>query len=89
MFVLRGTPTLLLEAVIRASRIKLQLINKGFSIARVNQISAEATVDGSDIAIGMFLINSIPASILFDSRALHSFISARYANTRVTIYNYA
>jgi hypothetical protein len=30
---------------------------KGFSIARVNQVSAEATADGVDIAIGMFYIN--------------------------------
>jgi hypothetical protein len=29
----------------------------------------------------MFYINSIPAVILFDSRATHLFISARYANT--------
>jgi predicted aspartyl protease len=29
----------------------------------------------------MFYINSIPAAILFDSGATHSFISARYANT--------
>jgi hypothetical protein len=29
----------------------------------------------------MFYINSIPAAILFDSRATHSFISAHYANT--------
>jgi hypothetical protein len=54
---------------------------KGFSISRVNQVSVDATVDGADIAIGMFYINSIPAAILFDSRATHSFISARYANT--------
>jgi hypothetical protein len=31
--------------------------------------------------IGMFYINAIPAAILFDSGATHSFISARYANT--------
>jgi hypothetical protein len=54
---------------------------KGFSIAIVNQVSAEATADGADIAIGMFYIISIPAAILFDSRATHSFISARYATT--------
>jgi hypothetical protein len=54
---------------------------KGFSIARVNQVSAEATVDGADITIGMFYINSIPIAILFDSRATHLFISARYATT--------
>jgi hypothetical protein len=47
---------------------------KGFSIARVNQVSAEATADGADISIGMFCINSILAAILFDSRATHSFI---------------
>jgi hypothetical protein len=29
----------------------------------------------------MFYINSIPAAIIFDSGATHSFISARYANT--------
>jgi hypothetical protein len=45
----------------------------------VNQVSADATVDGADIAIGMFYINSIPVAILFDSGATHSFISTRYA----------
>jgi hypothetical protein len=54
---------------------------KGFSIARVNQVSVDATVDGADIAIGMFYINSIPVAILFDPGAMHSFISARYVNT--------
>jgi hypothetical protein len=54
---------------------------KGFSIARVNQVSVDATADRADIAIGMFYINSIPVAILFDSSATHSFISARYANT--------
>jgi hypothetical protein len=54
---------------------------KGFSIATVNQFSAEATTDGADIAIGMFYINAIPTTILFDSGATHSFISARYTNT--------
>jgi hypothetical protein len=55
--------------------------SKGFSIARVNQVSADATPDGADIALGMFYINAIPATILFDSSATHSFMSARYANT--------
>jgi hypothetical protein len=54
---------------------------KGFSIARVNQVSVDAAADGADIAIGMFYINSIPTAILFDSNATHSFISARYAKT--------
>jgi hypothetical protein len=54
---------------------------KGFSIARVNQVSADATTEGADIALGMFYINAIPATILFDYGATHSFMSARYANT--------
>jgi hypothetical protein len=54
---------------------------KGFSIARVNQVSADATAEGADIALGMFYINAIPATILFDSGATHSFMSTRYANT--------
>jgi hypothetical protein len=54
---------------------------KRFSIDGVNQVSVEATAYGADIAIGMFYINSIPAAILFDSGATHSFISARYATT--------
>jgi hypothetical protein len=29
----------------------------------------------------MFYINAIPATILFDSGATHSFMSAQYANT--------
>jgi hypothetical protein len=54
---------------------------KGFSIARVNQVSADATPDGDDITLGIFYINAISATILFDSGATHSFMSAQYANT--------
>jgi hypothetical protein len=60
---------------------KQQTPGNGFSIARVNQVSAEVIADGADIAIGMFYINAIPAALLFDSRATHSFISARFATT--------
>jgi hypothetical protein len=60
---------------------KQQTPGKGYSIARVNQVSVDATRDGTDIVLGMFYINDIPATILFDSGATHSFTSARYANT--------
>jgi hypothetical protein len=60
---------------------KQQNPGKGYSIARVNQVSANATPDGADIALGMFYINAIPATILFHSCATHSFMSARYAHT--------
>jgi hypothetical protein len=54
---------------------------KGFIIARVNQVSAEATADDADITIGMFYINAILVALLFDSRATRLFISARFATT--------
>jgi hypothetical protein len=60
---------------------KQQTPGKGYSIARVNQVSAHATPDGADITLGMFYINAVPATILFDSVATYSFMSARYANT--------
>jgi hypothetical protein len=60
---------------------KQQTPGKGYSIARVNQVRDDATPDGADIALGMFYINAIPATVLFDSGATHSFMSAHYANT--------
>jgi hypothetical protein len=54
---------------------------KGLSIARVNQVSVDATAKGADIALCMFYINAIPATILFDYGATLSFMSARHANT--------
>jgi hypothetical protein len=52
-------------------QIKQQTPSKGFSIARVNQVSIDATTEGADIALGMFYINAILATILFDSGATH------------------
>jgi hypothetical protein len=60
---------------------KQQTPGKGYSIARVNQVTADATLDGADITLGMFYINAVPATILFDSGATHSFMSSRYAHT--------
>jgi hypothetical protein len=60
---------------------KQQTPSKRFSIASVNQVSAEATVDGTDIAICMFYINAITTALLFDSRAMNSFMFARFATT--------
>jgi hypothetical protein len=38
-------------------------------------VTAESVPKDADVVYGMFLINSIPASVLFDSRASHSFIT--------------
>jgi hypothetical protein len=60
--------------------------NRAYSIARVNQINVEATEDGPNIVIGTFFINSVPTTILFDSGASHSFISARYVHANSLPY---
>jgi hypothetical protein len=42
---------------------------------RVNHVTAESVPEDADVVYDMFLINSIPASVLFDSVASHSFIT--------------
>jgi hypothetical protein len=41
-------------------------------------VNAETAQENPQVVLGMFLVNSIPASILFDSGASHSFISAQF-----------
>jgi hypothetical protein len=41
-------------------------------------VAAETSQEAQDVVFGMFLINSATASVLFDSRASHSFISAQF-----------
>jgi hypothetical protein len=55
-------------------------------IVRVNQINVKATKDGPDIVIGTFFINSVLATILFDSRDSDSFISTRYVHANSLPY---
>jgi hypothetical protein len=38
-------------------------------------MTAKSVPEDADVVYGMFLINSIPASVLFDSGASHSFIT--------------
>jgi hypothetical protein len=45
---------------------------------RVNHVSAETAQKNPHVVLGMFFVNSIPASVLFDSGASHSFISAQF-----------
>jgi hypothetical protein len=51
---------------------------QNYVCGRVNHVAAETAQEAQDIVFGMFLINSAPASVLFDSRASHSFISAQF-----------
>jgi hypothetical protein len=41
----------------------------------VNHLEAEAIQDAPDVAVGMFLVKSYPAKVLFDTGATHSFVS--------------
>jgi hypothetical protein len=41
-------------------------------------MTSDEAQQAQDIVLGMFLISSHPATILFDSRASHSFISSSF-----------
>jgi hypothetical protein len=47
----------------------------------VNHITAEDAQQAPDVVFGMFLANSNPTTVLFDSGASHSFISSRFVAT--------
>ncbi|KAL7594215.1 hypothetical protein Lser_V15G28366 [Lactuca serriola] len=51
--------------------------------ARAFQITLEATKDEADVASGTFLVNKLPAQILFDSGANYSFISHEFGRKLV------
>jgi hypothetical protein len=44
----------------------------------VNHVVAETAQEAQDVMFDRFLVNSAPASVLFDSGASHSFISAQF-----------
>jgi hypothetical protein len=41
-------------------------------------VAAETAQEAQDVVFGMFLVNSAPASVLFDSGASYSFISTQF-----------
>jgi hypothetical protein len=51
--------------------------NKPINAARghLNHLSTEEAEQDPDIVLGMFLVNSVPARVLFDSGASHSFVT--------------
>jgi hypothetical protein len=51
---------------------------QNYAHGRVNHVVVEEAQEAQDVGIGMFLINDTSAVVLFDSRALHSFISIAY-----------
>jgi hypothetical protein len=51
---------------------------QNFVCGRVNHVTVDEAREAPDVVLGMFLVNSTTAIVLFDSRVLHSFISAAY-----------
>ncbi len=49
-----------------------------FAQARVNHASAEEAQAAPEVVLGTFSVNSVPAIVLFDSGATHSFISKKF-----------
>ncbi|KAI3821125.1 hypothetical protein L1987_08682 [Smallanthus sonchifolius] len=49
---------------------------------RAFQITTKEAKDVPDVVSGTFLLNSLPACVLFDTGASRSFISLKYANSR-------
>src|SRR6185437_11801224 len=45
---------------------------------RVNHVTAEAAAEAPNVVIGTFMVNSHPATVLFDIGATHSFITKSY-----------
>jgi hypothetical protein len=45
---------------------------------RLNHVTAEEATEAPNVVLGTFLINSVPAKVLFDSGASHSFVTERF-----------
>jgi hypothetical protein len=41
-------------------------------------LEAESIQDAQDVAVGMFPVESYPAKVLFDTGAMHSFVSTSW-----------
>jgi hypothetical protein len=52
-----------------------------FGRAKVNHVYAEEAEDAPKVVLGEFLVQSFLATILFDSRVSHSFISSHFIET--------
>ena len=48
------------------------------NIGKVNHVSTEMALAEPEVMLGTFNVNSIPATVLFYSRASHSFISQAF-----------
>ena len=52
--------------------------NVAVAKGRLNHINAEEALEAPDVVLGTFLVNSVPATVLFDSGATHSFVTREF-----------
>jgi hypothetical protein len=83
----KATPSLIsnsvngLKQMTGITRGALAKTQSSFGKARVNHVYAEEAEDAPRVVLSEFLIQSFLATILFDSRAFHSFISSHFVET--------
>jgi hypothetical protein len=53
-------------------------VQQNYVRGKVNNMTVEQAQDASGVVLGMFPINSVPAIVLFDSGASHSFITDQF-----------
>jgi hypothetical protein len=53
-------------------------VKKNYTRGRVNHVAVKEAQEAPDVVLGMFHVNATSTVVLFDSRALHSFISIAY-----------
>jgi hypothetical protein len=49
-----------------------------YTRGKVNHVTAEQAQDAPGVVLGTFSVNSVPATVLFDSGASHSFITKQF-----------
>jgi len=53
-------------------------MQKNNNNGRVNHVKLETPKEALDVVVGTFLVNSCPATVLFDTGASHTFISVQF-----------
>jgi hypothetical protein len=51
---------------------------ENYTYSKINHVTTEEAQQAQDVVLGMFLASSHPTTVLFDSGALHSFISSSF-----------
>jgi hypothetical protein len=51
---------------------------QSYARGKMMHVDAEGAQENPRVVLSMFLVNSSPASVLFDSRASHSFITSQF-----------